>query len=245
MLLSKESGELARVHWIDPGCRVDASGLRVSWLADVDTVESASLLERFVLDDSVPEKAAREALQALAGHDVAAVTSTLEGIARSGRTWKLRKQALFWLGAARGVEGVRALGGILDGETSDEMLEQAVFGLHVSDEPEALSRLLTAARGHARAAVRAKALFWLAQEAGRAASEAIADAVREDPEYEVKKRAVFALSQLSPEEGVPLLVELARDHPDPRIQKKAFFWLGQSGHPTALEFLERVLTASP
>lgn len=244
VLLTKEQGGLARVHWADPRCRIDADGRTVRWLSEVGAAESAAFLEGFVLDDAVDSKRAGQALRAVAGHDEPGVTSFLESVVESDRPAKVRKQATFWLGAARGLDGVRALERVLEADADERIVEQAVFALHVSDEAEAESRLVSVAREHGRAEARAKALFWLAQEAGRQASSTIVEAVREDPDRAVKERAVFALSQLPPSQGVPLLVEVARDHPDRGVKKKAFFWLGQSGDPKALEFIERVLTES-
>jgi HEAT repeat protein len=153
-----------------------------------------------------------------------------------------RAKAAFWLGATRGEEALERLHEMAREDSSDEVRDQAVFAISISDVPGSEAILIDLPRNDSRPDTRSKALFWLSQEAGERIPDTLRDAVENDPSVEVKEQAVFALSQLPPERGIPLLIDIARSekrHPD--VRRAAMFWLGQSGDPRALEFFEEVL----
>ena len=148
---------------------------------------------------------------------------------------------LQWLTGVSASDSVAVLGGFLDATASNRLADSALTALSMHREPDALTRLLTAARDGATTHIRGQALFWLAQRAGEKAVGAITDAIARDPETEVKKRAVFALSQLPKDEGVPLMIQVARTNGNPVVRKQAMFWLGQSKDARALRFFEEIL----
>lgn len=226
------------------GCGdVDAGGVAVRDLGAVGAAESVAYLAAWVdRADGAPGARSRdEALAALAQHDDPSADAALERRARaSGHP--LRREAVFWLGAARGRAGLDALVRLLDsGEASPDLREHVAFALTLPDLPGAADRLVALARRDPDSGVREQALFWLAQEAGERAIPELVRAVDDDPDRGVKEAAVFSLSRLPAAESVPLLIRLAGSHADPRVREQAFFWLGQSGAPEALDFFERVL----
>jgi HEAT repeat protein len=245
VLLRIEHGRISRLSAYSAGCALDAGGLPVHWLDDVAPAQSVALLAGLVsMPTSLPVDPGFESehtLMALAHHDEPSVDAVLEQKAGSGEI-ESRKQAVFWLGEARGRKGYEALLRILQRDKSEELREHAVFALSQSEVPEAVAAMIRVAKEDASTEVRGKALFWLSQKAGRQAAAAITDAVRDDPEADVKEKAVFALSQLPPDQGIPELIHVAQTNHNPGVREKAFFWLGQSEDPRALDFITHVLT---
>jgi hypothetical protein len=246
VLIRLESREAGRLRTFSTDCTLDAGGLPVFWLTGVQPAESVALLETFVGDPAFERKKQKEngepALGAIALHDDPRADTALERFVAPGNTEKLRKQAAFWLGNARGRRGYEVLKSLAGREESDDLRRHLTFAISQSEVPEATATLIAMARKDASGSVRGQALFWLAQKAGRKAAPAIEDAIRDDPETDVKRKAVFALTQMPRDEGVPLLIEVARTSRNPEVRKQAIFWLGQSKNPRALDFIEAILT---
>lgn len=242
VLARAESGAVGRVAAYSAACEIDAGGLHVTVLEGVKPAESVALLAGLAARADVPKRASDGALTALALHAGSAADAAVAALAAPGHPDKLREQAIFWLGAARGAFGYQAVDRILADDASDRIRERAVFALSISKEPGAVQRLIDTAHHDASGRVRGQAMFWLAQKAGRKVADAIAGAIQNDPDTEVKKRAVFALGQMPPDEGVPRLIDVARNNRNPEVRKQAMFWLGQSHDARALAFIEEVLT---
>lgn len=239
-------GAVQKVRAFSEDCKVDVGGLPLYRLTDVREEESVTYLSSLVrsLPESERKKFSKQSnvLMAIALHKGAAADSALEHFVAPGQPRKVRKQAAFWLGSARGRRGYEILTRVVENDADDKFRQDAVFALHISKEPEAVDTLIALARNDRSRPVRQQAIFWLGQRAGKKAVAALTDVVENDPDTDIKKRAVFALSQLPDDEGVPLLMKVARTHRNPAIRKKAMFWLGQSGDPRALDFFEEVLT---
>ncbi len=237
-----EQGRVQKVRVISPDCDIDAGGLPVHWLTDVDPKESVSLLASFARDFThAPHRALGDgALTALALHRDASALGALRRFAAAGQPRELRKQAAFWLAAARGREGFEAVQALLH-DSDPAFRAELTVPVFVSKEPGAVDVLVRMARGDESAKVRRQALFWLGQKAGAKAVATIEGAIENDPDPEVKKRAVFALSQMPKDEGVPRLMEIARSHRNLEVRRQAMFWLGQSNDPHALAFFEEIL----
>jgi hypothetical protein len=244
VLLRVEGGRVTRIQAYSANCALDAGGLPVHWLEGARSGESVALLAGLASTPRAWPVAAgfeaEHAVMSLAQHVDPAVDPALERLAAAGPI-ESRKQAVFWMGQARGRRGYESLLRILRDAKEDELREHVVFSLSQSEVPEAKDAIIEVAKRDRSGEVRGQALFWLAQMAGARAREAITDAIRDDPETEVKERAVFALSQLPSEEGVPQLIRLAKTNRNPVVREKAMFWLGQSEDPRALAFFEEVL----
>jgi hypothetical protein len=247
VLLRAESGRVMKVRSVSLGCALDGGGLPFHWLTGVRPPESlaylASLVDGVVVvEGGTPGKGLTgPALAAIAHHDDPDADARLESFVAPSRPERLRKQAAFWMGNARGRRGYQTLRRLVRNDADPRFREHAVFALTQSREPEAVETIVEVARRDESARVRGQALFWLAQKAGRKAATAITAAIHDDPETEVKKKAVFALSQLPKDEGVPLLIQTARTHRNPAVRKQALFWLGQSQDPRALALFEEIL----
>jgi len=241
-----EGAKIGRIRFFSLECAADAGGLNVLWLEGVQPSESVKVLEKFVTNDEASgeghESLGRGALTALALHGDASADRAMESFVSPNQPEWLLRETVFWLGEARGAEGLRTLEKMAKSDPSPHVRDQVAFALSVSDEPGALTEMIRMAHEDADGHVRGQALFWVAQKAGKKAESAISGAIQNDPDAEVKKKAVFALSQMPQDEGVPKLIEVATTNRNPQVRKQAMFWLGQSNDPRALEFFEKVLT---
>jgi hypothetical protein len=246
VLFRLQGRHVTRVKVASDNCVLDAGGLPLVWLTGVQASESVAMLADYVRKNNAGEderdSIGNEALTAIALHDGAAAQAALEGFVAPAQPEELRKQASFWLGAARGKDGLAVLQRMAKKDPSTEVRAQVAFALSVSREPAALDEMIRMAHEDESGHVRGQAIFWLAQKAGKRAVGAIDGAIENDPDTEVKKQAVFALSQLPKDEGVPKLIQVAQTNRNPVVRKQAMFWLGQSEDARALDFFEKVLT---
>lgn len=240
-----EKGKIGKIRVFPLECTVDAGGLNVLWLEGVQATESIKVLEKFVTDGEKAgeneDSTSKHALTALALHGDAAADCALESFVSPSQPEWLRRETAFWLGEARGAEGLRILEQLAKSDPNPHVRDQVTFALSVSKAPGALNEMIRMAHEDPDGQVRGQALFWLAQKAGKKAENAITGAIQNDPDTEVKKKAVFALSQMPKDEGVPKLIEVATTNRNPEVRKQAMFWLGQSEDPRALAFFEKVL----
>jgi HEAT repeats len=243
VLFRMQNHRATRIKLASEDCVLDAGGLPFVWLTDVKAAESVALLAEYVKKENGERHSeGNEALTAIALHDGAEAEAALESFVTPEQAEELRRQTSFWLGAARGKEGLSALQRMAKKDSSTEVRAQVTFALSVSAEPAALDEMIRMAHEDSDGHVRGQAIFWLAQKAGKRAVGAIGGAIENDPDTEVKKQAVFALSQLPKDEGVPKLIQVAQNNRNPEVRKQAMFWLGQSDDARALDFFERVLT---
>ena len=240
VLLELKGRRIHDVEIADSGCEVDARGVELEIWNGISTEESYRFLDELLLGHSDTELRA-DGVSAIAKHRLDVVDQRLERVALEDGSEDVRHAAIFWLGAARGLEGYRSLRNLEGRLSASDVEEAVVFGYYVSEIEEATDRLFQLARGHENAEVRGQALFWIAQEAGDAATSELERAVEDDPDTEVQEQAVFGLSQLPPDRGIPALVKVARNHRNPEVRESAFFWLGQSKDPRAMELFAEVL----
>ena len=246
VLLRAENKRLTKIRVVSEECTLDAGNLTLTWLSGVKSSENVTLLQRFVhgtdLDGGENQHMAHAALTAIAMQADSDADRALVSFTLTGEPSSLRRQAAFWLGAARGKAGLAALEKMAKTDPSSEVRAQVAFALSVSHEPGAVEEMIRMAHEDESSHVRGQALFWLAHKAGQKAVGAITGAIENDPDTDVKKKAVFALSQLPKDEGVPKLIEVAQTNHNREVRKQAMFWLGQSNDPRALAFFEKVLT---
>lgn len=238
-----ENGSIGQVRAFSTDCAIDAPGLTVYWLQDVEPAQSIAYLESLLKQEDSRRRAENdEILSAIALHAGTQANAALERLVQPGQPSKVRGQAAFWIGSTRGGHGLDVLLALIKSDQDREFLEQAVFAVSQNEEHErAFNELIRLARQDPRHDVREHSLFWLAQEAGQKAAGTITDAIENDPDTDVKKKAVFALSEMPREEGVPLLIDQARKNRNPVVRKEAIFWLGQSDDPRALDFIASIL----
>lgn len=237
-----EAKQVEKIRTFSVDCNVDAGGLPFILLTGVKPNESVALLES--LTAGADRKLPNSAISAIGMHRDPAADAALDRFTAASQPEEIRREAVFWLGNARGRHGFESLERILKNDPSDRVRERAVFALTQSKEPGATPEIVRVAREDSSTHVRGQALFWLAQTATRHISEdAIRRAIDTDPETEVKKKAVFALTQIRNGDGVPLLIEIAKTNRNAVVKKEAMVQLGRSKDPRAVKFFEDLLTA--
>jgi HEAT repeat protein len=246
ILLRTENGRIDRMRAVSEDCTIDAGGLQVTWLSDVNPAESVKYLEKFVTAQEFEEhghdRLSRGALAAIAMTGDPSADQAISGLTALDKPEGMRRETAFWAGEARGAAGLALLKRMAKNDPSSEVRAQVTFALSVSRESGAVDEMIRMAHEDTSTHVRGQALFWLAQKAGKRAANTITGAIDNDPDTEVKKKAVFALSQMPKDEGVPKLIEVAQSNRNAEVRKQAMFWLGQSNDPRALEFFEKVLS---
>src|SRR6266567_4266775 len=246
VLYRLEAKQVAKIRVASDDCTLDAGGLPFIWLTGVKAPESVAFLATYVrgadFEGHGEHKIGHGALTAIALHADASADRALESFVTPEQREELRRQAAFWMGAARGKAGLSALQHMAKTDPSSDVRAHVAFALSVSHEAGALDEMIRMAHDDTSSHVRGQALFWLAQKAGKKAVGTITGAIENDPDTDVKKKAVFALSQLPKDEGVPKLIEVAQTNHNREVRKQAMFWLGQSNDPRALQFFEKVLT---
>jgi len=246
VLYRLEAKQVMKIRVASNDCTLDAGGLPFFWLTGVKPTDSIALLTTYVrnsdFDDHGDRRPGNGALTAISLHADASADRALESFVTPEQREGLRRQAAFWMGAARGKAGLTVLQHMAKTDPSSDVRAHVAFALSVSDEAGALDGMIRMAHDDTSSHVRGQALFWLAQKAGKKAVGTITGAIENDPDTDVKKKAVFALSQLPKDEGVPKLIEVAQNNRNPAVRKQAMFWLGQSNDPRALQFFEKVLS---
>lgn len=252
ILVRTTAAVIDRLTFSDARCTVDAGSRPVYWLDGVVPAESVKLIASLVTSRSRSADGDRDrgdrhrdpaqrGIAAIALHRDAAADAVLGQFVQPSSPKWLRRDAAFWLGAARGESGAAIVTKLARTDADDSFREHLTFVLTLTGEP-GIPTLIDLAKHDASSNVRGQALFWLGQKAGQRAVATLGQAVTDDPNSEVRKRAVFAISQLPKDDAVPKLIELAKTHRDPEVRKQAMFWLGQTGDPRAIDFFESVLT---
>ena len=246
VLYRLEAKQVVKIRVASEDCTLDVGGLPFVWLTGVKATESVALLATYVRGSDFEGHGDRGigngALTAIALHADASADRALESFVKPEQREALRRQAAFWMGAARGKAGLTALQRMAKTDPSSDVRAHVAFALSLSHEVGALDEMIRMAHDDTSSHVRGQALFWLAHKAGDKAVGTITGAIENDPDTDVKKKAVFALSQLPKDEGVPKLIAVAQNNRNPAVRKQAMFWLGQSNDPRALQFFEKVLT---
>jgi HEAT repeat protein len=245
VFLRIEDKKLAKIRSFSIDCNIDAGGLPVYWLTGVNAAQSVALLASAIpaSDSGDDRRIMNGAMSAIAMTRDPAADGALDGLTAVSFPEETRRQAVFWLGNARGRHGMESVLRVLKSDPSERVREHAVFALTQSKEPAAIPAVVKVAHDDTDARVRGQALFWLAQAASKQISEAaIRQAIDQDPEAQVKRRAVESLLQIKNGEGVPALIEIAKTNKNAAVRKEAMRLLGNSKDPRALKFFEEVLT---
>jgi hypothetical protein len=235
--LHVEHGRIDRVHAMSNTCPV-RSAKPVHWLDGAAPAESVALLARSAGTD---KDDGANVLAAIAYHGDAAATSTLGAFAKAGEPGERRRNALFWLGQARGAAGADIIERAATTDPDPSLREHAIFALSQSHAPNAYPKILAIAQTDASARVRSQGLFWLAQMHDPRARTDIVARIKADPSRETREQAVFALTQLKDGENDAALIALIEGDYPKETKKQALFWLGQSGSAKAIAYFDKVL----
>lgn len=157
-------GELSDLRIVGEHCPVDGGGASVTWIGNTDDTDSLDWLESVARakQDDAP---ADSALYAMALHSSPNAGERLYALARDSGS-DVSEEAVFWLGEARGAEGLKKLRLLLDQavrEENEELQEHVVFAISLLPDGLGSEILLELARDSNQSrTVRRQALFWLA-----------------------------------------------------------------------------------
>jgi hypothetical protein len=245
VMLRSEAGSITKTRAFSRDCGLDAAGLSVYWIENVNPVESIQFLTKLAETDDKdsPRKksVAEQAVYAIAIHNSPAADTALESLLEAKHPRHIRQHVAIMLGSERGKAGLNILCKIVKNDPDDKFREEALVGLAQSDSEDGLRELVNIAKTDQSSRVRGQAIFWLGQAGGRKEASEISDAIDNDPDTDVKRKAVFALSQMPENEGVPLLINVAKTNKNPSVRREAVRWLGQTNDPRSLQFLEEIL----
>lgn len=235
-----EHGRIEDVRAVGASCPV-RTAKPVRELDPIEPGRSIDLLATWAVEPRAGKADVDAALSAIAYHADSRATRALATLAEPEHEQEMRKQALFWLGQARGAEGARIIEHHAMTDADPDLRENAIFALSQASGVDAYARILAISRSDRSDHVRSQALFWMAQMDDPRAAADISAAAATDASADVREQAVFALSQLDDGEGEEALIAILRGAYPREAKKQALFWLGQSGSPRALQALEDVL----
>ena len=234
VLLRIEDGAVERMRAVSADCEVDAGGVPVHWLNDVQPAQSVALLE------SLAGKTGN-AVFAIAMHADPAADAALERFLAASEPQTVRLRAVGYLGSTRGKHGVEVLRRVIDNDPDLRVRERAVSSLGASREPEAAALLLQIAKSGQEPRLRAQAVSALGRRSGRETVATLRGIAETDADKTVRRRAISAIQSMPDGEGIPTLIEMAKSSKDPDTRKEAMTALERSRDPRTIAFFEDVL----
>jgi len=160
VLFRAEQRQVGKIRMFSEDCALDAGGLPVHWLADVQPVQSVALLASFA--SGAEDRLRNSAMVAIAMHAAPEAVDALIEMARRNPSARVRGQALFWLSQQAGKKAAAAIGQAVSDDPDTEVKKRAVFALSQLKE-DSVPLLIQVARGNSNPAVRKQAIFWLGQ----------------------------------------------------------------------------------
>jgi HEAT repeat protein len=234
ILFRVENNALNRVRTLSPDCEIDAGGVPVHWLNDVQPAQSIALLTSLVPER---EGAGSGALQAISVHADPAAEAALERFLAPTQPENIRLRTVSYL-APRNLNIVKK---VIAGDPDSRVRERAVSSLANSRQPEALDLLISIAKSDNDPRLRSQAISGLGRKSGAQVVAALTAAVENDRDPSVRRRALSSLQSMPDGEGVPVLIQLAKSQRDLDLRKQAMTSLQHSRDPRALAFFEEVI----
>lgn len=230
-----KAGQVEDIRVVGEFCPVDGEGASVTWIGDVDEKAGLDWLESTARSDD-------SALYALGLHRSNKANSRLYQLAVK-KNGELSKQAIFWLGEARGEAGLKILKELLKDLPVGETRRQINFAVSQNSATGAADLLLEIYETDLDSEQRSAALFWLAQKFPQRAEPILLKVVKTEQDADVLEQAVFAISQLPGDSGDKILMELVKDSQTARVvRRQALFWLANSGDDKTVAALADLLS---
>lgn len=236
VLFRVENNAVNRIRALSPYCEIDAGGLPVHWLNDVQPAQSVALLSTFAGER---EGFASGALHAIGSHADASADQALERFMAAGQPENVRLRAVSYIGARpRGLDLLKKL---IANDPDSRVRERAVSSLASSRQPEALDLLIAIAKSDNDARLRSQAVSGLGRKSGQKVVATLTGVIETDRDPSVRRRALSSLQSMPDGEGVPVLIQMARTQKDLETRKQAMTSLQHSRDPRALAFFEEVI----
>jgi HEAT repeat protein len=168
VLARHEGGAITRIRTFTPDCDVDAGGMVLVWLNEVNPDESVAWLTSLIESSAARvteyrSRVAKQAMAALSLHRTRDSLTALLTMARSHPEVRVRSDALFWLSQRAGQEAVAAITDAVTNDPETEVKKRAVFALSQLPKDEGVPKLIEVARTNRNPEVRKQAFFWLGQ----------------------------------------------------------------------------------
>jgi len=234
ILYRVENNAVNRVRAISPYCEIDAGGVPVHWLTDVQPAQSVALLETLVANR---ESMGDNPLHAIAMHADPSALKSLEHYLAPDQPDSIRLRAVSYIGS----RSLDLLKKVIASDRDLRVRERAVSSLANSRQPEAEDLLLSIAATGDDSRLRLQAISGLGRKSGSRVTAALTAIAGKDPDQNVRRRALSALQNMPDGEGVPVLIQMAKSERDPETKKQAMQSLQHSRDPRALAFFEDVL----
>ena len=238
ILFRIEGNQLNRIRTLSPDCEIDAGGVPVHWLTDVQPAQSIALLISLIPNR---DRVGDSPITAIAQHADPAADQALERFLATDQPETLRLRAVSALGSARGRHGYEVLKRLIASDPDERIRERAISGLSSSREPDAQDLLISIATTDKNSRMRQQAVSALARKPGAAVVSTISKVIETDPDMTVKRHAVSSLNQLPDGAGIPLLIQMVKSTQNAEIRKQAMNTLQNSRDPRAVAFFEEVL----
>ncbi len=238
VLYRVEGNAVNRIRSLSPDCEIDAGGLPVYWLTDVQPAQSVALLAGFLPQR---DRLGDAMVGAVAQHADASADQALERLLAAGQPESLRLRAVSWLSSARGRSGFEVLKRLIANDPDERVRERAVNSLSSSKEKDAAAFLESIAQTDKNPRLRQQAVSALSHRRDPEVLSVLLKVIEKDPENQVSRRAVSALNSLPDGAGIPLLIQVVKTTRNPDLRKHAMSTLGQSRDPRAVAFFEDVL----
>jgi HEAT repeat protein len=161
VLVRLQASEIQRVRTLSSDCQVDAGGLQVYWLGDVNATQSVDFLKTLVTKVDVRDQS-ESALSAMALHRDAAASAAILDLAKNGAP-RLRQRALVWIARRAESQAVGIISQAIDNDPDVEVKKQAVSALAQLPRNEGVPLLIKLARSHTNPVVRKQAMQRLGQ----------------------------------------------------------------------------------
>jgi hypothetical protein len=165
VLVRLQASEIRRVRTLSGDCQVDAGGLQVYWLGDVNAAQSVEFLKTLVVNPAL-NNAARDhsdsALSAMALHRDAAASAAILDLAKNSAP-RLRQRALVWIARRAESQAIGIISQAIDNDPDVEVKKQAVAALAQLPKSEGVPLLIKLARSHTNPVVRKQAMQRLGQ----------------------------------------------------------------------------------
>jgi len=183
-------------------------------------------------------------LNLIASSQSAQALPMLLGIVRNSGNSKARKDAIYWLGQAKGDKDsvVDTLVGLLPSLPDDDS-EAIAYSLSQIRTDKSFNALATIAGDKTKGEkVRNNAVFWIGQSRNANRIGLLQDVYKNSMDNpKMRQQVMFALNQTREPQAVMIMSNIASTDPDIEVRKQAVFWLGQSKSPDATRALEDLL----
>jgi hypothetical protein len=161
VLIRLQASEIRRIRTLSGDCQVDAGGLQVYWLGDVNATQSVEFLKTLVTRVDLREQS-DSALSAIALHRDPAASAAILDLAKNGAP-RLRQRALVWIARRAESQAAGIITQAIDNDPDVEVKRQAVSALSQLPRDEGVPLLIKLARSHTNPVVRKHAMQRLGQ----------------------------------------------------------------------------------